>query len=461
MQKLLVLASMAIGLLPLATPKNVVHGLYVPPGPIPAPTTGGHLTGNEDRHLVPRNHALGQEDPESVDQLLDLLHVMYGNDVGRVIQNPRWLEKICLRACAPFDWECQNACINPAPWVEYIDLAHILRCASQCEHLDHQNEEDLSGEYGACLAPCLVSPDIGEEKNVLESPFPTQSQTSSPLEYPTAAVESPFTSSTSVQSYPYKATQISVDEIIVFDIVGPAPPLTLSETTSELKGVNGPITTTSSEMPLFEDMTSAMFTTASTAGPIEPTYPSQTLVPTSEIPSAPYVTATPTPISHAVFGNGTAMNPDLTKIYEAIDPIPFYPGDDEELDLATIDAMDGLSELDAQVNDVQAPDTEDDYMTALPSFAIYTGINGTLTTETLAVPAIHPTAVVKFGNVTTGNATTTTSSTLSTGAKPSSTTTLAGFDLAGGASIFELPFHLKSSAVTLLAAVIGFGLIMG
>jgi len=47
---------------------------------------------------------------EAYNQLMRLLHDIYGDDVSQVLQDPEWLTRVCSQACAPDDQQCHQEC---------------------------------------------------------------------------------------------------------------------------------------------------------------------------------------------------------------------------------------------------------------------------------------------------------------------------------------------------------------
>ncbi|KAF8443579.1 hypothetical protein BGX38DRAFT_1143783 [Terfezia claveryi] len=115
MQKLLIFALLYGCSIPLgsALPKNVIHGQHI---------TGASVTGN----LKARTSLVDYT--EAYNQLMKLLHEIYGDDVGKVLQDPEWLTRVCSQVCAPDDQKCRQECVEKQ--IGYFDVNHIARCAN-------------------------------------------------------------------------------------------------------------------------------------------------------------------------------------------------------------------------------------------------------------------------------------------------------------------------------------------
>lgn len=51
-------------------------------------------------------------------KLLHLLHNLYGDDLGGIVQDPKWLAHVCSQACARDDTACHENC--PSRRLEYV-----------------------------------------------------------------------------------------------------------------------------------------------------------------------------------------------------------------------------------------------------------------------------------------------------------------------------------------------------
>ena len=59
-------------------------------------------------HVQPRN--MGSDHQDVYNELLKLLHNLYGDDVGKVLQDSKWLAQVCSQVCSAEDEKCQQAC---------------------------------------------------------------------------------------------------------------------------------------------------------------------------------------------------------------------------------------------------------------------------------------------------------------------------------------------------------------
>ena len=101
MQKLLVFVLYGCSIpLGSALPKNVIHGQHI---------TGASATPIAN-HLKARASLVDYT--EAYNQLMKLLHEIYGDDVGKVLRDPEWLTRVCSQVCAPDDQKCRQECVE-------------------------------------------------------------------------------------------------------------------------------------------------------------------------------------------------------------------------------------------------------------------------------------------------------------------------------------------------------------
>jgi len=135
MQKLLVFVFLYGCSIPLgsALPKNVIHGQHIT-GASVAPITS---------HLKARASLVDYT--EAYNQLMKLLHEIYGDDVGKVLQDPEWLTRVCSQVCAPDDEKCRQRCVEKqigyvgypsfcfqSSFVDELIIRTTVRCQPYC-----------------------------------------------------------------------------------------------------------------------------------------------------------------------------------------------------------------------------------------------------------------------------------------------------------------------------------------
>lgn len=119
MQKLFVFVLLYGCITPLgfALPKNVIHGQHAS-----GSTVSGHL----------KARASHVDYTEAYNQLMKLLHEIYGDDVGKVLQDPEWLTRVCSRVCAPDDQKCRQECAEKqSGYVSYPDFCFRFSFADE------------------------------------------------------------------------------------------------------------------------------------------------------------------------------------------------------------------------------------------------------------------------------------------------------------------------------------------
>lgn len=433
MPKLLVFVLLYGCSIPLgsALPKNVIHGQHI---------TGASVIG----HLKARTSFVDYT--EAYNQLMKLLHEIYGDDVGKVLQDPEWLTRVCSQVCASDDQKCRQECVEKQ--IGYFDVNHIARCATHCENIPHQGESSLQGEYGACLVPCLKHQH--ENTDIVENPAKENPT-------PTGAVEAPSNQGSS-QTFPYSVTLMDASTTSVIQVISQithgVEDLSVEDT--ELKYLTPAVRIITSPKVSNSDTTIAKEATAITG--TTPTVPGADLSnlkqstsdsapsPTSDINASPGTALAPTATDFPLVADTTLLQ-SVDAAYIA--PTPFTlvantntttVGEDSDFIPSNIEQFDNAPTLAIVV-------TESDLKTPIPS-SIPNDATGTLTTSMVGVMKKIGSGL-NFTNITTSTSTGTSKPTLEPG-------------LAEGAAAIDTPFlSFGSSTSVLLAVVIGFGLIMG
>ncbi|KAF8422866.1 hypothetical protein EV426DRAFT_717798 [Tirmania nivea] len=441
-----------------ALPRNFIHGQHI---------TGASVTPIVG-HLKAR--ASFVDYTEAYNQLMKLLHEMYGDDVGKVLQDPEWLKRVCSKVCVPDDQKCHQECAEKQ--IGYFDVNHIARCATYCENIPHKGEASLQGEYGACLVPCLKH-HRHENTNAVEIPTKENST-------PTSAVDAPSANSkinqSSSQAFPYSVTLMDAGTTSVIQVISqvthevedlytedkelkyltPAVKIVTSSAVVNsdtniaevATGITNTIQTVSSadlniendlNQPAFFPVPSFTSDTSASPGTALPPVAGTTLVQLVDA-TLPLTSMAPTP-------------PPSTLVFSTGGPTVI----DEDSHLIPSNTDNNVNQFDivaALATVVTDSDLETPALSSTPT--VMTNISGALTTPMVDLDDLEasvPGVMKKVGSIL--NFTNMTSTSTGT-----SVQTLEP-GLAEGAAAIHTPFlSFGSSTSVLLAVVIGFGLIM-
>ncbi|KAF8472068.1 hypothetical protein BDZ91DRAFT_717128 [Kalaharituber pfeilii] len=442
-QRIFVFVTLAT-LLPLGSARNVIHGnpaaSEAPIRPVP-----GYLQARGNDKF---------DHKDAYDKLLKLLHEIYGNDVGKVLQDPEWLTQVCSQVCSGEDGQCHEACASRQ--IGYLDIEHIVFCATKCEHLPHDNEAYLHGEYGNCLVPCLL------DHNLKYIPSPHDPEVKHYKDLGISNTEKPIPEVSPIQPIDGKLlNNTPVDQ--------EAPILAEAQQTKAPILVEPP---SNGDLPEF----------------IADVAPTPTIIESGAMKHPPTS-------STSIFVAGTTyihsnIVADITSSTDSVlkEGLDYHNTVPDLLDLASGNGQDNgeprdspsLTKTVVTVDDgtvttvTESPYTTPEYMVVTfngstektvytqqtaAAATVVTFENGTETTVYEAPHQIaQPSGFIKhFGT----NSTNKTTSSSASSTMESKATSKIGSDLADGASAFGIPFSFGSSGSVLLAVVIGFGLVMG